>query len=214
MDPDLVQSILTALHSPKPVYDLFSRPHNALFPPPPHPDAFSNSWSHLLPVWANPPFDQLGAVLKHIEQNGAHMVLVVPAWRKHLPMFWRMSLRQFQLPYAPTFRKQGNALLPPPNWHTWALYIWYCPRTGSRGPEPPPLPSLTFLPPRDSSPSLSNASRLPSTLLPIRQKPTITYFRKSTTTPEPTIPPKKPSITLAPPTTTPSPIYLLPQAPP
>ena len=207
VDPGIVDSLLTALRVPTPAYDLFSRPHNALFPPPPNPDAYANSWNHLLPVWANPPYDQLGSVLAHIEKNGAHMVLVIPAWRKHLPSFWRLSIRQVEVPYGPIFRKQGKDLLPPPNWNTWVLYIWYCPRAGSRGPPPPPLPPLTFLPPKDTGsttfPGPTKPLKSTSSPLPPK-KPTITYFRKHTAPQQHPTPPPPPAIVLLPPTTPPS----------
>ena len=98
--PSIIPSILEALRSPTPVADLFWEPHNLLFPPYPGkpPDAFKVSWNQLLPLWANPPFQDLDKVQLKIEFEGAYIVLIVPAWRSVLPGLWRLSFRQHPLP--------------------------------------------------------------------------------------------------------------------
>ena len=163
--PDLIPSILAALQAPTPLVDLFSQDHNRLFGPSPGgPDAFRASWRQLGPLWANPPFHLLAHVASKLEMEGGFLILICPGWKKHLPFFWRLSSRQYQLPPGPIFRYQGRFDMPPPSWTVWALYIDYCPRTGSPGPPAPALPAWVFSTPSRTNPlppGLASGSLLP-----------------------------------------------------
>ena len=44
-------------------------------------DAFDQHWGNGL-MWMNPPYTELPRVMKKIQQDHAHVVLVLPAWRR------------------------------------------------------------------------------------------------------------------------------------
>ena len=177
VDPLLATEALRALGCATPLADLFCRPHNCLFGPfPGHPDAFNVSWRQLGPLWANPPFDLFPRVTSKIEEEGGHLVVICPGWRRVLRALWRPSFRQYEFPPGQIFLFKGRYRQNPPSWTVWALFINYSPHVGSYGPRPPPIPAHAFL--RPNPPPMAPLAPDPSPL-----RPTTTLFDLSTRKP-------------------------------
>ena len=134
--PDLFRLAIQNLQCPHPYVDAFATPQNALMANfwTEEINAFSKNWrSSLLPIWANPPFSQLGRVLAKIQNEGAFMILVLPGWHTWLQRFQRLARRSLKLPSGHTFRRQGRYLMPPPQWDVWVLLIDHTPASIGRG---------------------------------------------------------------------------------
>ena len=127
MAPWLIPPALEHLQCTGLALDAFAAPHNAVCPRfwTEIPDAFQQSWSRWLPIWANPPFDQMRRVHDKILTDGAHVVLICPGWRGTLPAFQALATRQYTFPPGRIFLRQGSDLMPPPKWDVHALYINY-----------------------------------------------------------------------------------------
>ena len=188
--PTLIPAILQGLNSPTPVADLFCESHNSLFPPlfglHPDNDAYERSWYHLMPLWANPPFQDLPRVTSKIKRHGAHLLLVVPGWKKDLPPLWALSERQYRVPDGPTYLSKTGALLPQRHWPTWVLYIKHLPGSPHSLLPPPPIPASAFsVFCKITYPTKTSCA--PSSGQPYSQKPTkkVTYLNTGTTKPAP-----------------------------
>ena len=58
------------------------------------------------------------------------MLLVCPAWKAVLPIFWDLAIRRHRVPDGPAYLRKGAFLMPQPAWATWVFLIDW--------PAPPP----------------------------------------------------------------------------
>ena len=126
LDPPLFDMV-TARLSPleRPVVDAFAAPSNTQLSRfwTTREDAFRQSWHQEGPIWANPPFSLMGAVVDKIQSDGGNLILLCPEWAPQLPALMSLAKDSFLLPNGKTYRIRGAALLPTPRWRTIALRI-------------------------------------------------------------------------------------------
>ena len=116
---------LSKLRCPVPALDGFAEPHNTQYPVfwTPHTNAFTKDWRLERPVWMNPPFSLMAEVLRRIQTEGAHIVLVCPSYSPELNSLKILSSRHTCLPRVPLYLRHGATLMPTPKWSTWVLYF-------------------------------------------------------------------------------------------
>ena len=108
MDPSQLPGIVEALGCRWPEVDAFASPHNSLFPKfwGPSVDAFSQNWRGESPLWINPPFWALPAVLKHASTLGAMAIVILLNCHHRSPLSapWCMAGNSAFPRGAPTLR--------------------------------------------------------------------------------------------------------------
>ena len=126
LDPPMFQLVVQRL-SPgrEPERDAFATLATAQLPIfwTPGDDALRQDWHGSRPLWANPPFSLLTAVLYKLRQEGGHLLLIAPEWAPSLPALVALSSDTFLLPRTALFRVRGADLLPAPAWRTVAMLI-------------------------------------------------------------------------------------------
>jgi len=113
-----------------PEIDAFAKIENARFPSwwgpgsPLGEDAFMQSWRGKL-LWMNPPFDYFDAVLDKIKKDEAHVILILPHWRRR--KFFRRALEMavdtLQFPKETHFFEMEGKRLRGIKWPVWAMLI-------------------------------------------------------------------------------------------
>ena len=108
-----------------PRLDAFAGPNNTQLPQfwSHTQDAFRQQWTGGTPIWANPPFSMLPAVLDKITHQGGHLILLAPDWSPALPNLVALATATFLLPRASIYRLMGAKLMQPPAWRTVAMII-------------------------------------------------------------------------------------------
>ena len=92
------------LGMPTPNLDAFAAPHNALFARywTREVNALAQPWGDsLLPLWANPPFSLVSAVLDKIEREKCFLVLICPEWHRFHRRAVRLARKAVLLPPPP-----------------------------------------------------------------------------------------------------------------
>ena len=150
---DKLPTLLQALGVPEgqgPARDAFAQAHNALFPDfwSPDDDGLAQGWLEARPIWANPPFSLLPALVSKLQAEGGHAIVLAPGWSPVLGSLQALAKRVVVLPDEPLYLLRGAKLLPAPSWRTWAFWCDFHP--------PAPIPS--------HSPVAGGHSRNPSAM--------------------------------------------------
>ena len=126
------------LQCPTPTLDGFAETHNAQYNLfwDPSIDAFTQHWWGEHPIWMNPPFSLLPAVVRRLHSTGGHVVLICPSYSTEVPTLKRMSLRHVTFPRVPLYLWKGKTPMPAPQWFSWAFYIKRHATHGIKSPRP------------------------------------------------------------------------------
>ena len=128
--PSVLEDLLRDKGWPRPTVDAFASGHNALCPVfwDEATDALSMRWLCGSPIWANPPFYLLGAVVRHIRRFGAHALVLCPHWSGALGDLRALATDEAVLPPVPLFLRQGWDPMPTPPWDTSVFYVHHWPQ--------------------------------------------------------------------------------------